>query len=905
MFGGQTQSTSPFGSNTSTGFGGMGAGQNQGTAVKPFEAFTEKDATSGTNFYENISSMPEYKSYSFEELRMQDYEQGRRYGNQQPQSSGFGASNAASPFGATGNAGSGFGASTGFGAPTSNTSGGLFGSNNTNTAGGFGSSFGASNKSNQSGGLFGTTNTSAGFGATNTSTGFGSGSAFGAAKPSTFGSSGTTGGGLFGSTNNNASTFGANNSASTAGMFGASNTQSSPFGANTNNTSGGLFGSNNNAGGFGSTANTNTGGSLFGSANNTSNAFGGNNASPFGANNQSKPAFGFGSNINAAGTTSTGFGFGSSNAPTSTTSGGLFANNNAGNANAGSMFGNPSTPANNNTTNLFGANKPASGGLFGANNNAVSSGGLFGSTAGTNNTSGGLFGNTNNATSGGLFGAKPAGTTTGFGATNNAAPSGGLFGAKPSSTGFGASTTGGGLFGNNNNTGGNALGVPAASSGGLFGGATNNPSTLGSAGGLFGNKPSGTTGATGFGAPTTGGGLFGNTNTGTTQPSTGGLFGSNANAQTKPSLFGNTLGASNTTSAGGLFGQSQAQPQTQQGGLFGQQQQQAQPGQSYQFVATLDSNPYGNNPLFNNGGMTVPLQSTVTPVNALAIAKPVAAEAKQPTLTSAYRLAPKPLFVATNGKKSSPTGSPKLTAPTKVLGSSSKANSNLLNNATDDALLSDFMITTGPKINKTLFNATPKKAIRGIDEEKEKSPLKIEESKTSSEVHGVQSAAETKVVPPTREEDTSFVDEDGYWMSPSLDELENMSLLELRKVSSFSVGRKGFGKIEFLDEVDLTTMGSLAAIPGGIIVFLRQSCVVYPQDVMEAPPQGEGLNVSAKITLEGCFPLAKDTRKPIKDVSHALYKKHLARLQNQPGTKFVSYDSKTGTWTFTVENTVA
>ena len=362
------------------------------------------------------------------------------------------------------------GANTGF------SFGGTSNAQNTNTGGNL---FGLK-PAGQTGGLFGGNNQTQNLG----------GGLFGNNANQTQNNTSTTGGGLF--SNNN------NNQAKPAGNL---------FGSNTQSTGGGLFGNNN--------ANN--------TANNTTNLgglFGNNN------NNQAKPAGNlFGSN-------------------TQSTGGGLFGNNNANNTannttTLGGLFGN-----NNNTNTLGGlfGNKPAapatSGGLFGnntantANNTATNTlGGLFGNKPATTTTLGGLFGNNNanntqlGTTLGGLFGNNNNNNTT----TNTANTLGGLFGSKPATT----TTTGGGLFGNNN------ANTSSTTGGGLFGNNNANSSTT-TSGGLFGNKPATTT---------TGGGLFGgNTNTALL----GGLFGS------KPATTTTTLG-----------GQQPAQQQST--GLFGNQ----------------------------------------------------------------------------------------------------------------------------------------------------------------------------------------------------------------------------------------------------------------------------------------------------------------------------------------------
>lgn len=243
-------------------------------------------------------------------------------------------------------------------------------------------------------------------------------------------------------------------------------------------------------------------------------------------NTQSKPAFGsssstgnlntgsgflFGSNNNAASGNntggSTGFGGfgtqGNNNASGTNTSGGLFGSSSNTNQNNASQ----------NTLNLFGQNKPASGGLFGgstASNTGTSGGGLFGSS---NNTATSTN-QTSTSGGGGLFGSSSTSGNTG----------GGLFGKPATSTGTGGGLFGGSTTGTQNNTN-------PSGGGGLFGSSNTSNTTGGS---LFG-KPS--TSA----APTLSGGLFGNTNQQSTQPS-GGLFGS-SNQQ-------------NTQQSGGLFGQS-------------------------------------------------------------------------------------------------------------------------------------------------------------------------------------------------------------------------------------------------------------------------------------------------------------------------------------------------------------
>ncbi|RAL67716.1 hypothetical protein DID88_008454 [Monilinia fructigena] len=555
----------------------------------------------------------------------------------------------------------------GFGGSTANNTGSVFGSGATNNTGGFGTN-------NTGGGMFGG-GASSGFGSNaGGSTGFGG---FGA-KPATtgFGSTtATTGSNMFGSgaTTGTTGAFGGSG-------FGSTAQPTSAFGST--NTGGGLFGSK--PAGFGSTATTNTpsafggGGTGFGS--NTGTGFGaaasstqceGTQAVPFSAFVEKEPnssmqnsyqsisfqqpyknftpeelrladySKGLRYNQNQGGAfgTNTNFGgFGSSNqAPT----GGFGSTNNT--TTGSTMFGGGSTatgfgtsqPAStgfgSNTATagggLFGAPKPATGGLFGSQPQAQTGGGLFGSTANNQTTggfgsTGGGFGSTNTNTGGGLFGnnnataaAKPAFS---FGNTQPAASTGG-FGSTGGGFGSTNTNTGGGLFGNTQQQsattgfGGAAQQQPATTNafgggfgstntnantgGGLFGNTQQKPATTGlfgaqpaasNTGGLFGSQTTATnnspfggvnntnTGSSLFGAkPAQTGGLFGQpaaqTNTGTSSLFGGGGFGAtNQNNQPQQStgLFGASLGnnTNNQQKPGGLFGQ----PQQQQGSsLFG------------------------------------------------------------------------------------------------------------------------------------------------------------------------------------------------------------------------------------------------------------------------------------------------------------------------------------------------
>lgn len=367
----------------------------------------------------------------------------------------------------------------------------------------------------------------------------------------------------------------------------------------------GAFGQSN-FGGFGA-ANTTTS-TGFGSA--TNNTTGGG---LFGSNNTTTPAFGQANNTGGFGATNTGGLFGQkpatglfgSAATTTPATGGLFGSSNTtgfGSAPATTGFGAAAT------TNPFGANNTTDKPGFSFGNNATNTTSGFGSnttTAFGQSTGGGLFGSNNN--------------------NNQAAqPAAPAFGA--SNTGFGSSS-GTGLFGQNTNqqaggTGlfggaaaakpaGSLFGQPAATGGSsLFGGGAA-AAPAASSGGLFGNTQN-NAGSSLFGnnaAKSASGGLFGNTNT--------------TNTNTTSSLFGGGFGNNNQTqqqnTGGGLFGNTQ---QAKPGGLFGNQsggsslfgnQQGAGSATNTQQQGLQQSSLFGNNSLMNqqqNQGLTASLNDS-------------------------------------------------------------------------------------------------------------------------------------------------------------------------------------------------------------------------------------------------------------------------------------------------------
>ncbi|CCF56821.1 hypothetical protein KAFR_0B05250 [Kazachstania africana CBS 2517] len=938
----------------SSGTQNMSGAMSSGTNVKPFTAHQEKDPTTNAiNVFQSISCMPEYKNFSFEELRMQDYQANRKFSTNQGAPPTLGNTN---QLGALSSTTGSFGNT--FGGNSQTSAGGLsnqqkptsFGNNSLAFGGGanqntFGNTTSSMNspfapKPASTGGLFGQTNNASPFGQQQNNTGFGApttgSGAFGTAntfpqggsstgglfgnKPtagSLFGNQGaqqpsnafgSSGGSLFGQNNQQANTsnslFGQNNQQNTTsgGLFGQTNQQqqnAGAFGQNNNNTFGnqqqttGMFGNRPTSGGlFGQTATTQSqGGSLFGQSNQRSSAGG-----LFGQNNQQQQNTGLFGQNNQQNNTTTGGLFGNK-APTTT---GLFGQNTSQQQQpGGGLFGAQQQAP---TGGLFGQGnqqqQPQVGGLFGQQQQPNAGGGLFGSNpTTTTTTNGGLFGTNNNTTNTGLnvgFGANTtANTQTTFGSNTGA----GLFGNKtapaPSATG--------GLFGSSNKP-------AAAPGGGLFGNTNAAPDSTGiSGGGLFGSKPS-----TFAGNPSIGGGLFGS------KPAVSTLGGSSGN-----NTFGTTL---NTTKPSMILGQNNQQ-QLQQNGL--------QPN-------IVNNNPYGTEGVF---AKINPATRGNNATSQISVVKIGADMKKKTSLSGAYKLAPKPLFSSKqssltnnfqeksgNSILSSAQNNKQVESKPLLLGVSSKSNTASIANASevDSSILSSDSLLFNPdkksfknlimhrklleteaSIESTIATTTkqnyPDENVKNEEaaiDDKEKTSRSLDlSSRNTTEVSNKEckiKEKESNTLNPV-DRDLSFIDEN-YFISPSFETLSSQTLLELRKVNDLVVGHKLFGKIEFLEPVDLSSI-SLSSLGGQLIEFESKSFELYPNEI-EKPSPGEGLNVRARVTCYNCFPVDKATREPIKDANHQLVKRHINKLKKVPNSKFEKYDTETGAYTFIINNTV-
>ena len=837
----------------------------------PFTATAEKEAnnTSQSNSFQNILFMDAYKKWSAEELRLTDYNQGRKLGSQ----------------GGTGSFGnSGFG-SQGFGATSQPSTGfGTTGASNL---------FGGGQPASTGFGAAATTNT--GFGASG-----GGGGLFGA-KPAATGTS------LFGNT--------AAQPAQTGGMFGGGGTIGFGAAANTGTT------------GFGAAANTTGGTGLFGAANTAAAkpagfSFGNTGGTGFGATGTTQT--GFGANT-AATNTGTGGGLFGNTAQTNTGGGGLFGGGQQQQQPAATGFGGGTGfggQAQNTGTGLFGS-QPKPGGLFGAAptaNTGAATGGLFGSTASTTTP----FGTTNTAQQqgGGLFGAKPATTGTGlFGGSTGqpaGAAGGGLFGGAPAQNqqpaqgslfgGMNQNTQQkpGGLFGSTQSTGGGLFGgqQPQQQQGGMFGGANNQQQAQGG----FGNSLLGASqnsqaqtqsfstsinDLSAYGSSTLFTGLPDDRvqNPGPLATPLGGkakaksrsilpmykLSPANASRFATPqkrgfgfsySNYGSPSSPSSVASTPGGLGQSLLVGSIGRGGLsksisasnlrrsFNVEDSILTPGAFSASTSAQITGGSGNhrrlviNRDLRSDLFTAPTKETLTPEAANGVRK-LSKRVSFDTSTTENAPQETPRDSPENGSQATESlNYPKL---------SSRPNGNGTNGSKSTS-------TTGtPDMEQVKGNE-----LAIVHEEESPAPVRTKRSSATTEPGE-------------------------YWMSPPIEEIRAMNRNQLKKVANFIVGRENVGSVSFKVPVDLTGI-NLDELFDEVVVLTTRTATVYPQQGKK-PPVGKGLNVPALISLEHSFPrggLATSGRK---------LERHIERLKNQiSDTTFESYDKETGVWNFSVEH---
>jgi nuclear pore complex protein Nup98-Nup96 len=89
-----------------------------------------------------------------------------------------------------------------------------------------------------------------------------------------------------------------------------------------------------------------------------------------------------------------------------------------------------------------------------------------------------------------------------------------------------------------------------------------------------------------------------------------------------------------------------------------------------------------------------------------------------------------------------------------------------------------------------------------------------------------------------------------------------------------------------------------------VVLFRHKEVTVYPDD-SKKPPEGEGLNRKAEITLDRVWPVDKSTGDYITNPERLAvlrYEERLARAAHRLQAKFIEYRPETGSWVFRVNH---
>ncbi|KAJ5646535.1 hypothetical protein N7490_002907 [Penicillium lividum] len=873
---GATNTAAPSGGFGSTGTGTAFQGALppcEGTGGTPFNAFTEKDTnTSATNHYQSISFMQPYSKFSFEELRLADYQQGRRYGNGSGQAGAFGTSAFGTPaaggFGTQQN--TGFGASaTPFGGAAATTAPSAFGQ--TQTTGAFGNSGSA--------GLFG--------GAKPAGSLFGNTGSTTAAQPSAFGTAGATSTGFGSST-------GTGGFGSTGGLFGSNNQQQNKpaFGAAGTATTGG-FGS----GGFGTQQPT-TSSNPFGSTTATASPFGAqpqtgtNTLGGFGTQNQTQNKSLFGG--------PTGSTFGANNTQQQTgTTGGLFGNNTA-TGNTGGLFGNNQQQAQQQPqqggTGLFNQTANTGGGLFGTQNQQQAKpGGLF---SGSTGTTGGAFG--------GGFGSQPQ-QAAGGGLMNNTQNQQ----QKPSL--FGGPTGSTGLFGNNQNTG-------AQNAGGSLFGTQNQQQQQPAGGSLFGNSqsmqpqqpqqpaPGSFTSSLLEGNPYGSQSIFSGLpapNAPSPGPLATPLSSTMKQKQRTPlPVYNMTPHAANRLVT---------PPKRNQGYGFSYS--------TYGSPSSAASTPGLGSSLLGSGPSSSSLRGSVNGSFGRSFSKSYSTSNLRNSFNPESDSILSPGALQIGSGRSNGSSLKRLTIDrslrSDLFARPASSSPTPITNGEDASQSADKLkkkvsfdspgVSGGELVHVESKSPEPTPAELGFLRSTRKSGSlngidTIEQPEMESVSRDLAVVPENDEPVPTAVKHLTVPSGDpkpgDYWMSPSAAQLHKMPRDQLKRVVDFTVGRRNCGQVTFNGAVDLTTV-DIDNIFDGIVDIGLRKITVYPDESIK-PAMGKGLNVPSTLRIENSWPRVRDKKRPSPVTNGPLFDKHIDRLQKVTDTEFIDYELATGTWVFTV-----
>lgn len=123
-------------------------------------------------------------------------------------------------------------------------------------------------------------------------------------------------------------------------------------------------------------------------------------------------------------------------------------------------------------------------------------------------------------------------------------------------------------------------------------------------------------------------------------------------------------------------------------------------------------------------------------------------------------------------------------------------------------------------------------------------------------------------------------------------ELASRTMKELQSVESFTIGRKGFGEIQWIEPVDVRGLDL------DLVVDIQKGEIaVYPDR------EADQLDAPARITLEGMYKKDKRVGTPTSDRDAiSKYRQKLEGFCEMNDLMFVDYNSDTGRWVFEAES---
>ncbi|CAF3354482.1 unnamed protein product [Rotaria sp. Silwood1] len=139
-----------------------------------------------------------------------------------------------------------------------------------------------------------------------------------------------------------------------------------------------------------------------------------------------------------------------------------------------------------------------------------------------------------------------------------------------------------------------------------------------------------------------------------------------------------------------------------------------------------------------------------------------------------------------------------------------------------------------------------------------------------------------------------------YYMKPNISELKSLFNDNGECIlPNFTVGHEKYGSVTFYGQINVAGLNL-----DEILEINHHELIVYPDD-NNKPLVGEELNLPARITLLGVYPIDRSTRQEITDIERikALnYDNYLRTITKKFDGEFINYGIHDGSWTFTVKH---